>query len=898
MGNCIGFQISCDKLLSGCQDYVVQRATYKRNLKKDLVTLRTELKKLVEIRNDVRREVDIAERQPDVQRLEQVGGWFSRVEAAEVEGDRILGVSYQEVDKLCLGGCLSKELFKSSSYGEEVKTLLQQVATLKAEGGDNFKRVAGKVPVDLVDERPGEETVIGQQSTCNRVWSCIEGGGGDEEQALRTIGLYGMGGVGKTTLLRQINNKLSETPKGFVVIWVLVSKDVNYDKIQEQVMKKIGTVDESWKDKSIEDKSVDILKILSRKKFVLLLDDVWNRVDLTKVGVPPRSRVASKIVFTTRSFDVCGLMEAERTFKVDCLKDDEAWKLFESKVGQDTLKDDAILELAADVVKECKGLPLALITVGRAMANKKTPQRWRHAVQLLKNSAAKFPGMEDEVFPLLKFSYDSLPDGKYRPCLLYCSLFSEDYKISRRSLVDCWIGEGFLEKASEAQNEGYHIIGFLLDACLLEEEQNDCVKMHDVIRDMALWIANDVEKEKENFFVKAGGGLIRAPEFGELKEVRRISLMENQIENLEEVPTCRNLLTLFLNSNHLKEINKDFFNCMSSLRVLNLSDNPYLTELSPGISKLSVLHHLDLSRTVIEELPEELEALEKLKCLNLEYTSQLRKLPRRMISKFPMLSVLRIQDCGSQSQAAEDSALFNDGEFLMEELLALENLYMLSISLKSSHALERFFSSRKLQSCTQSLCLRSLRHSKSIQVSLADMTNLETLDILDCKHLEECRIDCAATIPRIRGPRGFPSLEVITIRSCSRLRDLTWLVLAPNLKRIAISDCSAMEDIFRVGQLGEFQNMVGNQIPLSKLEFLELQDLKNLKSIYWSALPFPCLKEIKVMNCPKLNKLPLDSNSAKANQIVIMGHYDWWERLQWEDQAAQNAFHLSFKDLW
>ncbi|KAI9162004.1 hypothetical protein LWI28_022764 [Acer negundo] len=201
--------------------------------------------------------------------------------------------------------------------------------------------------------------------------------------------------------------------------------------------------------KSLQEKARDIFKILSKKKFVLLLDDIWDRVDLTKIGVPlatPKN-IASKVVFTTRFIDICCLMESNSKFKVECLTDEEAWKLFQNKVGEDTLNSHSdILELAKSVAQECGGLPLALITIGRAMAYKKTPEEWNYAIQVLKRSASEFPGMGKEVYPLLKFSYDSLSDDRIRSCLLYCSLFSEDHNISKSCLVDCGLERDFLMK--------------------------------------------------------------------------------------------------------------------------------------------------------------------------------------------------------------------------------------------------------------------------------------------------------------------------------------------------------------------------------------------------------------------------------------------------------------------
>ncbi|KAJ4718295.1 Disease resistance protein family [Melia azedarach] len=209
---------------------------------------------------------------------------------------------------------------------------------------------------------------------------------------------------------------------------------------------------------------------------------LWNRVDLLKVGIPPPGKDnSSKIIFTTRFAGVCGLMEANREFKVNCLAHDEAWKLFQTKVGKETLDSHPdIPELAQIVAKECGGFPLTLITIGRAMAFKKTPEEWEDAIRVLRTSASKFPGVLNE--------YD----------------------------------------------QGYSIIGDLHRACLLEEDDDYHLKMHDIVRDLAVWIASEFEKEKEIFFVQADAGLSDAPEIGKWEGIRRLSLMRNQIQSLSK----------------------------------------------------------------------------------------------------------------------------------------------------------------------------------------------------------------------------------------------------------------------------------------------------------------------------------------------------------------------------
>ena len=246
---------------------------------------------------------------------------------------------------------------------------------------------------------------------------------------------------------------------------------------------------------------------------MLFLDDIWERLDLSEVGVPHPNGEDSmfKVIFTTRSEDVCHAMEAHKHVKVDCLAPDEALSLFRMKVGEDTYNSHPeIPTLAEEIVKECKGLPLALITIGRAMANKKTLRRWDRALEVLKtfpSTSSTFSSMEDQVFAILAFSYDSLSNGPIQSCFLYCSMFPSDYEILEDELVELWIGEGFFTESHDiqrARDEGYDIIESLKEACLLDssDQSEKHVKMHDMIRDMALWLTTKPGEDKKKVVVK------------------------------------------------------------------------------------------------------------------------------------------------------------------------------------------------------------------------------------------------------------------------------------------------------------------------------------------------------------------------------------------------------------
>lgn len=268
--------------------------------------------------------------------------------------------------------------------------------------------------------------------------------------------------------------------------------------------------------------------------------------------------------------------------------------------------------------------------------------------------------------------------------------------------------------------------------------------------------------------VLPGAGLTEAP----MVESWRISLRNNQIQNLSQSRACPQVQTLLLDFNNLLSISDHFFEQIPSLRVLDLSYNLFLTSVPSGVSKLVSLRHLNLSCTRIAELPIGLNALVNLRYLNLERIYSLRAIPRRLISSFSILQVLRMLNCGEFGGTLDKNFVFDD-DFLIEELFGLKQLNELSITLRTPHALERFLSSLKLKSCTQSLRLRFHSEMKSLDISsLADMKHLHKFSV-SCDSLEEFEIGFLGNVQRIREAHfPCPSESLYTELQCIEGHDM------------------------------------------------------------------------------------------------------------------------------
>ncbi|KAL6313593.1 hypothetical protein AAG906_006962 [Vitis piasezkii] len=872
-----------------------KRAVYIRHLPQNLNSLRTAMEELKNLYKDVKERV---EREEKLQKkcTHVVDGWLRNVEAMEEQVKEILAKGDEEIQKKCLGTCCPKNCGASYKLGKMVLEKMDAVTVKKTEGS-NFSVVAEPLPGPPVIERPLDKTV-GQDLLFGKVWKWLQ----DDGEQVSSIGLYGMGGVGKTTLLTRINNELLKTRLEFeTVIWVTLSRPANVEKVQQVLFHKLEIGKDKWEDRSEDERAEEIFNVLKTKKFVLLLDDIWERLNLSKVGIPPLNHQDKlKMVFTTRSKDVCQDMEVTESIEVNCLPWEDAFALFQTKVGADTINSHPDIPMLAEMVaKECCGLPLALITIGRAMRGTKTPEQWEKKIQMLKNYPAKFPGMENHLFSRLAFSYDSLPDEAIKSCFLYCSLFPEDYEISHRNLIQLWIGEGFLDEydnIQEARNQGEEVIKSLQLACLLEngrsrlDKKDEYSKMHDVIRDMALWLARENGKKKNKFVVKDGVESIRAQEVEKWKKTQRISLWDTNIEELREPPYFPNMETFLASRKFIQSFPNRFFTNMPIIRVLDLSNNFELTKLPAEIGNLVTLQYLNLSGLSIKNLPVELKNLKKLRCLILNDMYLLKSLPSQMVSSLSSLQLF------SMYRTIVGSDFMGDHEGrLLEELEQLEHIDDISINLTSVSTIQTLFNSHKLQRSTRWLQLVCKRMNL-VQLSLY----IETLRITNCVELQDVKINFEKEVvvyskfPRHQCLNNLCDVEIF---GCHKLLNLTWLICAPNLQLLSVEFCESMEKVIDDERSEVLEIVEVDHLRVfSRLVSLTLVYLPKLRSIHERALPFPSLRHILMLGCPSLRKLPFDSNTGVSKKLEkIMGDQEWWDGLDWEDQTIMHSLTPYFQ---
>ncbi|XP_074562708.1 disease resistance protein RPS2-like [Curcuma longa] len=736
-----------------------------------------------------------------------------------------------------------------------------------------------RLPPGPARDLPVPNPIVGQEVCLKTALSYLT------DDAVGIMGIYGTGGVGKTTLLRSINNKFyghaARTEFDHVIL-VAVGKDPDVKKIQRDIAYEVGLL--LMDDESEVKRAAAIFDFLKTKNFLLLLDNLWGPLELARIGIPHPSSDGhkQKVIVSSRSMDVPAKMQAHKILRLDCLKWEEAWKLFSSKVGEENLADRRIRSIAVALAKECGGLPLALVAMGSAMSAKKTPEEWQKAVSLLKNA------------PLHEIS---------------------GYQMLKENLIRSWMGLGSItdfDDINEAYNIGYSVIESLKAVSLMENSEKSYrrIEMHDVIREMALWTASGKESNENKWLVGAKTGETRSDEWS---KAERISLMFNEIEALPDSCYCPNLQSLILRGNkHLMKIPNGLFPCMVLLRFLDLSHTG-IVELPNEVGTLINLQFLNLSYTKIACLPKEMKELTTLKYLELEGTRELRKIPDGVISSLEMLQELNLY----MSVCSHDSITF-------EELVSLQRLRSVGFTVRNIQCLLRLFSILRVS--THSLAIRELQGLISLHLlpsllSKNKMGRLKNLTIESSQGLKELvmgeeaktlnwqlyqlevfNLVCLPELERViwRGVAAhvcLPNLRFLSLFYCTSLKNIAWVAHLPLLQELYIQNCNEMERVIAdepPTASSEKEEKPTTTFP--NLKYIFLRDLKRLVKIDDQVLEFPCLERILVYNCIGLKQLPLGATSAQK-LMIIFGERNWWESLEWGDQSIKSIFTTCFREI-
>ncbi|XP_039120311.1 disease resistance protein UNI-like [Dioscorea cayenensis subsp. rotundata] len=586
------------------------------------------------------------------------------------------------------------------------------------------------------------------------------------------------------------------------------------------------------------------------------------------------------------------------------MEPDEAWALFKHNVNLAVIEsDEKLKEIARQVMNKCGGLPLALQVVGKAMSNRNTVQEWQDILYSLKNSGTEVvQGVQESLLPILKFSYDTLP-GNIQECFLWASIFR--WSLSKDSLSKLWMRLGLInnfDNLQQAYRTGRQIFKKLEESSLLYSSNDYYVDSHDVIYEMAVWIASDCGRNMNKWIVKSNGVFKVEVGSSNAENWRFASrvIISDWVEHLPILShQCSDLSCLILGNNHmLKNIHKGFFRQMPNLTYLDLSRTG-IEELPKEIKCLVNLQYLNIKFTRISSLPKELVYLKKLQYLLCSYT-KLSKVENGLMSRLHNLKVIDTYPYGwveskelkllkkHNSIKAIGMRVVSEKVFQQLSCLPTTRLYLANVDNFISLSFDAL--SCKDNEFLEELKIRSCPQLKELVMN-GRKTHLNDLTIRNVEKLHNI------IWTDLSPPEYFHVLEKLYISECN-LDNLAWVLHLPCLSLLEIKNCAEIETLFYYEEEREIQQQeVSKHRPtFPALLFLTIKKLPKLVSISNFALDFPKLLSLTVSRCPNLKKLPFKSGINNNNQrkIKIDCAKEWWESLEWDDATIPSHLQPHF----
>ncbi|KAL2581796.1 hypothetical protein AAZV13_15G204500 [Glycine max] len=814
------------------KDQIGYISSYEENLEK----LMTEVQRLKDTQDGVQHRVVEAKRNGE--KIENiVQNWLKKANEIVAAANKVIDV---DGTRWCLGQyCpyLWTRCQLSKSFEKMTKEILDVIKKAKFDNRFSY-RDAPDVTITPLER--GYETLESRTSMLNEIKEILK------DPKMYVIGVHGMGGVGKTTLVNELAWQVKKDGLFGAVAIADITNSQDVKKIQGQIA---DALDLKLEKESERGRATELRqRIKKEEKVLIILDDIWSELNLTEVGIPfGDEHNGCKLVITSREREVLTKMNTKKYFNLTALLEEDSWNLFQ-KIAGNVVNEVSIKPIAEEVAKCCAGLPLLIAAVAKGLIQKEV-HAWRVALTKLKKF--KHKELENIVYPALKLSYDNLDTEELKSLFLFIGSFGLNEMLTEDLFICCW-GWGFyggVDKLMDARDTHYALINELRASSLLLEGELGWVRMHDVVRDVAKSIASESPPTDPTY-----------PTYIELSNLEILSLAKS---SFAELPGGIKHLT--------------------RLRLLNLTDCSSLRVIPTNlISSLMCLEELYMGG-----------------CNNIEWEVEGSK------SESDNANVRELQDLHNlttlEISFIDTSVLPMDFQFPanLERYNILIGSWALS-SIWYGGALERtlkltdyWWTSRSLFTTVEDLSFAKLKGVKDLLYDLdvegfpqlkhlyiqdtdellhlinprrlvnphSAFLNLETLVLDDlCKMEEICH-----------GPmqtQFFAKLKVIEVTSCDGLKNLFLYSLTGNLSQlheIEISSCEGMTEIIAVEKQEDQKELL--QIDLPELHSVTLRGLPELQSFYCSvtvdqSIPLALFNQQVVT--PKLETLKLyDMNLCK-----------------------------------
>ena len=688
-----------------------------------------------------------------------------------------------------------------------------------------------------------------------------------EETIGRSVAsIFGMGGLGKTTLAKKVYNQRDVHGHFDCKAWVYVSQEFRAREILLAIALQVMSLsDEEQKEMGEDELGKKLCGYLGEKKYLVVMDDVWSSEVWTRLQprFPDQAKDGSIVLITTRNKEIAlhATYSEEFIYELRHMNDDESWQLFLKKAFRGTGTTTPTLttelkELGKKIVTKCKGLPLAIVVLGGLLSTKeKTKQSWEKVLASIEWHLDQGP---ESCMGILALSYNDLP-YYLKSCFLYCGIFPEDSEIDAWDLIKLWMAEGFIQRRGKERLEDIaeDYMHELIHRSLIQAADRrvdggvESCRMHDLLRDLAISQAKDA-----NFFEVHENMDSTFP-----IHIRRLVIHQNLINH--DISQC-----LHNSSSQLRTlvsfsgtIGKKSWGSLQEhiklLTVLNLSEEEVGGHVLPrDIGQLIHLKFLCIKgfRSHVK-LPSSIGGLVNLQSLDLGVNNC--KIPHS-IWKLKKLRHLESWNCKISSQSQINKCV--NGYLGVEQLTNLQTLALNGGGWLEGDGLGKL---TQLRSLKLSKCSTSYLKTEFFE-SIAKLTVLE---ILNFEFTEGHTMK--TLLPGLMPFSHHAYLYDLSLYGMLEKLPEQIEFYPPKLLRLALWECKLTNDpmmilkklpSLRILEL-RLDAYVGEKMVCSsggflQLEILELFFLIELEELIVERGAMGSLKTLTIWHCDKMEKLP------------------------------------------
>nr|XP_043633040.1 disease resistance protein At4g27190-like [Erigeron canadensis] len=726
----------------------------------------------------------------------------------------------------------------------------------------------------------------------------------EPDNPTQIVALCGMGGIGKTTMMEQLKEVVTDRKVFDRVVPVVIGNITGPIAFQDAVAQEVGgKLSESAKETRAERLKQRFLGMSEhgKKKILIILDNLWNPFELKDIGLKSPLPKCFKLLLTSRYEKLCDPIGdgSSSILKMDPLKLSEAKKLFwEIMKLPEGAVDHQKVKLGEDIVKRCGGLPIAIDIIARALRTERVDE-WNLTLTRLKRHN-QFPNLQSlyaVVQDIFEISYDFLKNNDDKEIFILSGLFPNDFDIPLEDLMrygwglKLFVNVYSLVEARQRTNTSVH--NLIRANLLIESDRKGCVKMHDLARsfvlsniskfkqasivnhgDMSEWPKQDIRHSCERILVKCKG-MSEFPQQFDYPDLKLLKLMMNEKEPLmfpDDFYTEMKKLQVISYRSILYPSLPISLQCSTSLRMLCLRSCSLTGDLS-FLGHLTNLEILSLAYCRIKYLPSTMEKLTKLKLLDLTGSDKLC-IDDGVFQKLNNLEELYLRNSNEKVISfTEDNC--KGLERVSKKLTALEveffknNIRPDRVSFKK---LERFRISigchldhiydNDVVSYENTLRLvGSYKEVRAFEIEeLFGKTEKLHLQVEDIKHIEDVLMHPSQY--------SFCNLKHLSFEKCANLSYLFTVNVAStltNLERLTVKSCGVLESL-----IYDEKNRA-EVIKFHKLKRLVLEELSMFVGLCDNiniVMELPQLVELRLAYLPKFTCIFSSSKNISATTII------------------------------